>query len=301
MHAEIHAFLAWLRLDKGLSENTIASYRSDLESFARFLDGRALASAGEAEVRGHIEKERESNAKNSTIQRKLSSFRAFYRFLRKEAKARGEKPPFDPTTRLLGPKRERTLPKTLTRMEVECLLASPDTASDHGVRDKAMLELLYATGLRVSELAALKPGDLAREKRTLRILGKGGKERIVPYGQAAEAWLERYLDEIYPRWNPGFQCAELFIEPEARGEAKPLTRQNLWRIIVDHARAAGIARRVTPHMLRHSFATHLLAAGMNLRLVQTLLGHSDISTTQIYTHVEEEKLAEAHRKFHPRK
>lgn len=293
MNPDFAAFAAYLRLDKGLSERTVSSYVSDLVLFEQ--EGIPLKSASETDLKEWLSRLRERRTKESSLHRKLASVRAFFRFLRASDPKRK-----DPTAHIELPRKPRALPKTLAKHQVDALLQAPDTNTPEGVRDRAVLELLYASGLRVSELTGLQRKDLDVEARTLRTLGKGGKERLVPFGESAAKWLARYLTEVYPNWNKGFQCELLFVAATSAG-ARPLTRQEVWKSIKFWAKKAGITTRVSPHLLRHSFATHLLEGGMNLRSVQTLLGHSDISTTQIYTHVEEERLIEGHRKFHPRK
>ena len=203
----------------------------------------------------------------------------------------------DPTARLELAGQKRRLPKTLGRNVMSRILERPDVATLTGLRDRALLELLYACGLRVSEAAAMKRSQLQLEGRIVRVFGKGSKERLVPMGDSAAAWLARYLAESYPKLNPGFAAEGLFVDERSRS----LTRQEIWRLVRDYAKMAGVKNAVSPHMFPHSFATHLLEGGMNLRSVQALLGHSDIATTQAYTHVEEARLVEAHRKFHPRK
>lgn len=293
MNPGFAAFAAYLRLDKGLSERTVASYVSDLTLLEQ--EGIQLKTANETEIRAWLARLRERDTKASSLHRKLASVRAYFRFLRaSDPKLK------DPTAHIELPRRPRVLPKTLAKHQIQALLEAPDLTVPEGVRDRAALELLYASGLRVSELTSLQRKDVDLEARTLRTLGKGAKERLVPFGESAAKWLGRYLAEVYPNLNKGFQCEALFVAA-ASGGARPLTRQEVWKSIKVWAKKAGITARVSPHLLRHSFATHLLEGGMNLRSVQTLLGHSDISTTQIYTHVEEERLIEGHRKFHPRK
>lgn len=293
MNPDFAAFAAYLRLDKGLSERTVASYLSDLELLEQ--GGLKLKNASESELKEWLARLREKKTKESSLHRKLASVRAFFRYLRASDPKQN-----DPAAHIELPRKPRALPKTLAKHQVEALLAAPDTDTPEGLRDRAALELLYASGLRVSELTNLQRKDIDLDARTLRTLGKGAKERLVPFGESATKWLTRYLAEAFPNLNKGFQCEALFVQATAAG-ARPLTRQEVWKSIKFWAKKAGISARVSPHLLRHSFATHLLEGGMNLRSVQTLLGHSDISTTQIYTHVEEERLIEGHRKFHPRK
>jgi integrase/recombinase XerD len=280
-------FTAYLRLDRGLSEKTIEAYIGDL----RQLEEQSKTppqNLRPEDVEKILAEWRAQELSNSTIQRKISSLRTFFLHLRQtnpELK--------DPTASLELKSRARPLPKNLNASEARVLVESPDTSAPQGIRDRAILELLYACGLRVSELAHLKRSNINED--SLRISGKGGKERMVPIAESAGRWLKRYLQEVYPKENPGFQHDEIFLE-----NGRPITRQEIWRIVKTYGEKAGI-KKVSPHFLRHSFASHLLEGGMDLRSVQLLLGHQDISTTQIYTHVEERRLVDAHRKFHPRK
>lgn len=226
------------------------------------------------------------NLKNSSLHRKLSALKAFYDFLLHENPSRK-----NPTAKIEIPKNKRGLPKTLSQEEIKLLLQTPNTDTDEGIRARAIIELLYSSGLRVSELTELKRSDIHSKEKILKVMGKGSKERLIPIGDNALNWLEQYLLLSYPKLNPGFAQESLFL----------LNRQDVWKLVKTTAKKAGITKNISPHLLRHSFATHLLENGMNLRSVQTLLGHSDISTTQIYTHVEEKRLLEAHQKFHPRK
>lgn len=275
------AFAAYLRLDKGLSEKTISSYLSDLKLLTEDAPHRLT----EADLQIALKSWREQKHKSSSIHRRVSSVRAYFLFLRQS-----DPTLLDPTARLELAPNKRALPKTLTQTKVLEILAQPDHDTLEGLRDRAAMELLYACGLRVSELTSLRRSDLQLPERKIKVRGKGGRERMVPLGESAAAWLDRYLKEAYPRLNPGFAHEEIFA---------PLNRQDLWQKVKAYGAQAGV--KISPHFFRHSFATHLLEGGMNLRSVQTLLGHQDISTTQIYTHVEESRLVEAHRKFHPRK
>jgi integrase/recombinase XerD len=294
MNAWESAFAAYLRLDRGLSERTIGSYLSDLRLLAASAHTEPRAFT-EDFLRGQIGDWRKQNLRGASLQRKLSSVRAYFSFLRKSGEAVS-----DPTEKLDVKSERRRLPKTISAKDMEALLAAPDLNSDAGLRDRAMLELLYACGLRASEIAELKRGDFNPEEGLLRIFGKGKKERRVPVGENARAWLGRYLKEVYPRTNAGFSCHALFVTG-AVTSPRFLNRQEVWQIVKDHAAKAGLSNKISPHSLRHSFATHLLEGGMNLRSVQMLLGHQDISTTEIYTHVEERRLVDAHKKFHPRR
>lgn len=290
----LSAFAAYLRLDRGLSERTISSYVSDLGQLASSLK-KELAEITEADMAAVLSEWRESGVTNRTLHRRFSSLRAFVAFLR-ETKPGQE----DPTAKLeLGADKPR-LPKTLPVKSVRAILAAPDVATPEGLRDRALLELLYASGLRVSEAAGLKRAGLLPEQRLVKVFGKGAKERLVPVGEHALEWLARYLESAYPRLNPGFEEESLFVALDGK-RPRSLSRQEIWKMVKAYARKAKVRENVTPHTFRHSFASHLLEGGMNLRSVQALLGHADISTTQIYTHVEETRLVEAHRKFHPRK
>lgn len=283
-------FSAYLRLDRGLSEKTIEAYLSDLREIALKANTEPK-NLTELEIQDILHHWKTHNLATASIQRKISSLRTYFLHLR-------QKDPtlVDPTSKLELKSRARTLPKTLTKAEVEKILQSPDTQTPEGIRDRTMLELLYACGLRVSELTELKRGSLQLEQAQLRIVGKGNKERLVPVAPEALKWLQKYLLEIYPQWNIGFEHEEIFLQ-----DRKPISRQVVWALVKKYAAKAGVGKQVSPHFLRHSFASHLLEGGMDLRSVQMLLGHQDITTTQIYTHVEQSRLLEAHRKFHPRK
>jgi integrase/recombinase XerD len=284
-------FAAHLRLDKGLSEKTIEAYMSDLKILAREF-GKPPEGLTEEDLQKALGRWREQNLSSASIHRKVSTVRSLFLFLRQQNPELK-----DPTARLDLKARKRPLPKTLSREKMLSILEGPDTKTRAGLRDRAILELLYACGLRVSELTGLKRSDLRLEEEQIRVRGKGGKERIVPLGKSAKAWLENYLAGAYLDLNLGLEAEEIFL---AESSPRPLTRQEVWELVKNYGRQAG-AGRISPHYFRHSFATHLLEGGMNLRSVQTLLGHQDISTTQIYTHVEEQRLVEAHKKFHPRK
>lgn len=283
-------FSAYLRLDRGLSEKTIEAYLSDLREIAH-KSQLAPSELSELDLQDILHHWKANNLSTASIQRKVSSLRTFFLHLRQKDPSLA-----DPTSKLELKSRARPLPKTLSKLQVEKILQNPDTSTEEGIRDRTILELLYACGLRVSELTELKRGNLQLEQAQLRIVGKGNKERLVPVAPEALKWLQKYLLEIYPQWNLGFEHEEIFLQ-----ERKPISRQAVWALVKKHAAAAGAGKQVSPHFLRHSFASHLLEGGMDLRSVQMLLGHQDITTTQIYTHVEESRLLEAHRKFHPRK
>jgi integrase/recombinase XerD len=292
--AEIDAFCDALWLEDGLAKATLSSYRSDLERLAAWLAGagaESLLDAREATLVAFVARlSREKRA--SSQSRYLSTLRRFYRW----QVARGRLAA-DPTLQLANPVRPSRLPKAMSERQVETLLEAPDLATPLGLRDRAMLETLYATGLRVSELVNLKLHEIGFNEGVLRVLGKGSKERLVPLGEVALDWLGRYLREARPEILGGRQADALFVT--ARGGA--MTRQAFWQLIKRYAlRAAIDPAKLSPHVLRHAFATHLLNHGADLRVVQLLLGHADISTTQIYTHVARERLKTLHAQHHPR-
>jgi len=284
-----------LWLNDGLARNTIESYRRDLHQLARWLEDSkraSLLSAGAADLHRYLAWQVESrHAKPRSTSRLVSSLKRFFQFAVREG-LRSD----DPAAGLDSPKLPRSLPKSLSEAEVEALLESPRLATAQGVRDRAMLEVLYASGLRVSELVGLKTVQANLDMGVVRVLGKGSKERLSPLGEEAIAWIQRYQKEARPELLRGKRSEALFVT--ARGG--PMTRQAFWKIVQRHARAAGIPRAISPHTLRHAFATHLINHGADLRVVQLLLGHADISTTQIYTHVARERLKQLHRKHHPR-
>jgi integrase/recombinase XerD len=289
----LELWLESLAVERGLSPRTVAAYRSDLARLGEWLEragGRTLTDADERSLSGHLRWLVRQEISPRSIARALSAMRGFYGALVEEGERRD-----DPTEHLDAPRRWQRLPRVLDEAEVERLLAAPDGATPIGGRDRAMLELLYATGLRVSELVGLRLPQLRLEGGFLIAFGKGSKERIVPIGEAAEDALRRYLDEIRPRLATGRHDA-VFVN--RRGG--PMTRQGFWKILKAYGRVAGIERELSPHVLRHSFATHLLEHGADLRVVQTLLGHADVSTTEIYVHVHRERLRGLYDRFHPR-
>ena len=291
--ALLEAFLDQLWLERGLSPATLAAYRADLLGLGQWLAarGRGLLQARRQDLLDYLARRLEAGARPRTAARLLSSLRAFYRLQVREGRLRA-----DPAALLEGPRLGGPLPGTLSEAEVEALLEAPDTGTPLGLRDRAMLELLYACGLRVSELVGLHTGQLLPDPGVLRVTGKGGKERLVPVGEVALAWVERYLREARPALLRGRPSRHLFVTARGGG----LTRQAFWERVKAHARRAGIGRPLSPHTLRHAFATHLLNHGADLRALQMLLGHSNVSTTQIYTHVARERLRELHRRHHPR-
>jgi integrase/recombinase XerD len=285
-------FINQLRVERGLASNTIVAYNHDLINFFDFLKQRRVSpiQISQEDLVSFIA-EKETQLSPRSLARNLVSIRMFYRFLVSEGKIESN------PARLLGiPKMYQHLPDVLSRDEVEVFLLQPDTHTVLGKRDKAMLELLYATGLRVTELISLKMSNINLEAGYVRTIGKGSKERVVPSGTKAIDSLKEYLKNGRPSLLEKGGFSYLFLNSKGR----PMTRQGLWKIIRKYALKAGIAKTVTPHTVRHSFATHLLEGGADLRSVQIMLGHSDISTTQIYTHVARERLKEIHEKYHPR-
>jgi integrase/recombinase XerD len=289
----IQAFLNYLQVERGLAANTLAAYGQDLGKFSRFCQQRRLAPvrAERQHVVDFLGALYQQGLDSRSVARVLVTLRNFFRFLRREGVVRRE-----PTEHIEAPRTWKRLPKFLALDEVERLLGAPERGTARGLRDRAMLEVLYATGLRVSELVNLRVADVQLEAGYLRCLGKGSKERVVPLGKQALAALEAYLGHARPQLARRRPSAHLFLSQ--RGQA--MTRQNFWRLLRQRARQAGLRARLTPHVLRHSFATHLLERGADLRSVQLLLGHADISTTQIYTHVAQERLRQLYRAHHPR-
>jgi integrase/recombinase XerD len=291
---EIERFLDALWMEGGLSDNTLAAYRNDLRGLALWLaagPGGGVVAARREHLMGYLAHRYQTGSKARSAARLLSSLRRFYRHLVRENRIQE-----DPSARIDAPKLGRPLPKSLSEAQVEALLAAPDTGQLLGLRDRAMLETLYACGLRVSELVGLRLEQLNLRQGVVRVLGKGSKERLVPLGEEALNWLQRYLAEARPGLLGG-QPSD-FVFPGRGGEG--LTRQAFWYRIKDYAGKAEIRVPLSPHTLRHAFATHLVNHGADLRVVQLLLGHSDLSTTQIYTHVARERLRELHARHHPR-
>jgi len=285
-------FIDRLWLEEGLSRNTLESYRRDLAGFSvwQASAGKDLQGAAQADIERYLAR-RFATCKARSISRLVASLRRLYRFLLRENRIQA-----DPSLQIASPKLPRSLPKSLSEDDVVALLQAPDTHADLGLRDRAMLETLYATGLRVSELVGLKVAEVSLEMGVLRVIGKGSKERLVPLGEEALDWIRRYLGVARPTLLNGRLSDSLFVTQ--RGGA--MTRQAFWYLIKRYARQAGIDKPLSPHVLRHAFATHLLNHGADLRVVQMLLGHADISTTQIYTHVARERLKQLHAMHHPR-
>jgi integrase/recombinase XerD len=290
--AALRLFLEYLTVEKGLAGNTVQSYARDVRKLVDHLKARkvALHRVTEETVVGFIHGESQAGLSARSLARLISALRSFFRFLVLSGFVKT-----DATAQLTTPSTWLALPKFLTVAEAEALLQAPDEKKPQGVRDRAMLEVLYGSGLRVSELAALKLAEINLEDGFLVCRGKGGKERIVPLGRSSGRAVGRYLAEVRPRLDPGGR-EELFLSRRGR----PFTRQGVWKLLRQHAVTAGLAARISPHVLRHSFATHLLERGADLRSVQLMLGHSQITTTQIYTHVTRERLRRVYDKFHPR-
>ena len=298
-NATIDAFCDAVWLEDGLARNTLDAYRRDLSLFARWLAERSVCidDATERDLDAYVA-ERHPTSRASTSNRRLAVLRRYYRHLQ-----RGDPTRVDPTRRMRTAKRPQRFPKTLSEAQVDALIAAPNVATPLGLRDRAMLELMYASGLRVSELVNLKTLMVGLEQGVVRVVGKGDKERLVPMGDAARAAIDTYLRESRPVLASGRALDALFITARRDGPAASngaMTRQMFWRLIKRHALEAGVTAPLSPHTLRHAFATHLLNHGADLRVVQLLLGHADISTTQIYTHVARERLKTLHAKHHPR-
>lgn len=288
----VRLFLDFLSVEKALAANTILSYGRDLKKFLRFLKKEKIdwTRAEEETLVRFIHQQSRAGLQARSLARLISSLKSFYKFLLLDGLVKK-----DPTANLSSPRMWLTLPKFLTVAEAENLLSQPDMTSPHGIRDRAMLEVLYAAGLRVSELIQLRPADLNLEEGYLVCRGKGGKERVVPLGRSAALATREYLAKVRPQLDKKYQ-AVLFLT--RLGD--PFTRQGIWKLLREYARRAGLAAGISPHILRHSFATHLLERGADLRSVQMMLGHSQITTTQIYTHVSRDRLRQVYDKYHPR-
>lgn len=288
----IDGFLDAIWLQAGLSRNTLKSYRSDLQHYLRFLEQRGvvITRAGRSDLRDYLDG-RARQGSEKTVARSLSALRRFYRHLVTEQLCEA-----DPTADIASPTTSRSLPKTLSEKQVEILLSAPDTREDLGLRDRAMIETLYATGLRVSELINLSMTLTDIDAGVCRVMGKGSKERLVPLGDPACEWIRAYLDSARPSLLGSRHSEALFVT--RRGDA--MSRQAFWQLLRRYALRAGITAPLSPHTLRHAFATHLLNHGADLRSVQMLLGHSSLSTTQIYTHVARARLHALHAQHHPR-
>jgi integrase/recombinase XerD len=293
-HELIDEFCDALWLEDGLARNTLEAYRRDLAQFATWLEaehGKKLLQGNVADIQAYLGHQFRKKTRASSAARLLSSLKRFFRYCLRQGKVKS-----DPTLKIDAPKLPRGLPRSLTEDDVESLLVAPRVERALGLRDRAMLETLYASGLRVSELVSLKLSQVSQDMGIVRVMGKGSKERLVPLGEESLAWIRRYLKEARTEMLRGRASDDLFVT--AQGGA--MTRQSFWHLLRRYALQAGLKKPISPHTLRHAFATHLLNHGADLRVVQLLLGHSDISTTQIYTHVARERLKQLHAKHHPR-
>ena len=297
----IDEFVDALWLEHGLSNNTLAAYRRDLELFERWLAERstALDAAQEHDLHAYMGTRLADKGKATSANRRLTVFKRYFRWALRERRVTT-----DPTLRLSPARQALRVPKTLSEQQVEDLLAAPEVDTPLGLRDRAMLELMYASGLRVSELVGLQAVHLSLADGALRVTGKGSKERLLPFGDEAHAWLRRYIDAargaLLHKGHGARGATALFVTARSAAASGAMTRQMFWQLVKKYARQAGIEAPLSPHTLRHAFATHLLNHGADLRAVQLLLGHTDISTTQIYTHVARERLKALHARHHPR-
>ncbi|MFH1678761.1 MAG: site-specific tyrosine recombinase XerD [Candidatus Omnitrophota bacterium] len=295
MEELIDIFLNYLSVERGLSKNTIISYRQDLRSFIGYLKGRehinSLERADRSQITNFMLWLKEKGLNANSIVRKVAAIKTFYRFLVREKILKQ-----DPTSLLESPKLWRKIPQTLSLQEIEVLISQPNLRKMAGLRDGAIIEVLYATGMRVSELAQLNLEDINMDVGFVRCLGKGNKERIIPLGKKAILSLKRYIEKGRPYFLKNRSTNVLFLTRIHKG----ISRQSIWKLIKKYARQAKIKKEIRPHTLRHTFATHLLERGADLRSVQEMLGHSDISTTQVYTHINKDRLKMIHKQFHPR-
>ncbi len=294
--ASIDAFIDALWLEEGLSRNTLGAYRQDLTLFARWLkdQGSKLDDTVEVDLNAYFSA-RHNDTKATTANRRLTVFKRYFRWALRERFTTA-----DPTLKLQPARQALRVPKTLTEPQVEALLAAPDADTLLGMRDRTMLELMYASGLRVSELVTLKNLNVSLSENVLRVFGKGGKERLIPFGEVASDWIRRYITSVRPQLLEGRQTDDLFVTHRGPKVGTAMSRVMFWMIVKKYALMAGIHSPMSPHTLRHAFATHLLNHGADLRAVQMLLGHADISTTTIYTHVARERLKAIHAQHHPR-
>jgi integrase/recombinase XerD len=295
MERELEEFIRFLRVERNAAVNTIDSYSLDLKRYLQFLGQQGIGSAGKVERRhiiSFLTLLRDLGLTPRSISRNFSAIKAFHRFLISE-----ELSGTDPTENVEAPKRSRRLPEVLNPNEIELILEQPNVHHVLGVRDRAILETLYATGIRVSELIGLKQTSILSDQRIIRVFGKGSKERVVPIGRSALLWIHKYQDEARARLSKRRETNDILF---LNSRGKKLSRMAIWKIVHQFSVSAGIKKEVHPHTFRHSFATHLLEGGADLRAVQEMLGHADISTTQVYTHIDREYLKEVHRTFHPR-
>lgn len=295
MEADLNDYIHYLKIERGLSANTILSYRRDLGQYLDFLNKQDLKSWDAIDryaVLAFLKELNDEKKSSATITRMITSLRKFHQYLRQERYTNN-----DPMQHIDTPKKAKRLPKTLSQAEVEQILEAPDTTDKFGIRDRAILEVMYATGLRVTELINLKLADLHLSLGLIQTIGKGNKERIIPLGDIAINWINIYLENSRPKLvRPGQSEPYLFLNHHGRG----FSRQGIWKNLVAHVTKSGVEKEVTPHTLRHSFATHLLENGADLRIVQELLGHADISTTQIYTHISKQRMSDVYKEHFPR-
>ncbi len=290
----VEIFLDYLSVERGLATNTIQAYRADLDAYMKFLAGiakKSVAATTRDDIRDFMLHQKDKGLSVNSIARSLAALRMFYRFLTREKLIKTDVSSYVDT-----PKLWKRIPDVLSLEEVERLIEAPDLTKDQGVRDRAILEMMYATGMRVSEASGVKAGDVNLEIGFVRCFGKGRKERIVPLGKKAVVAVARYLEKARPSLGRRGQAPELFLNRSG----KKLSRISIWKLIKGYARQARIKKEIRPHILRHSFATHLLEHGADLRSVQEMLGHANISTTQIYTHINKDRLKSIHKSFHPR-
>lgn len=294
MRALLEQFLDYVSLERGLSKNTRAAYADDIARFIDFLATLGVTSVNQVtrrEILDHLMAEKARGLCANSLARHLVSLKVFFRYLAQEGLLS-----INVAETMDAPKVWKMLPGVLTPKEIDRLFAAPDLEKPLGVRNRAILELFYASGLRVSEMTGLQLGDLHFDERFLRCIGKGRKERVVPVANSAAKWVNRYITDVRPQFTPGAHEQTVFLSRKQQ----PLSRKTVWDIIKKCARDAGITKTISPHTLRHSFASHLLANGAELRIIQEMLGHADIATTQIYTHVDPDRLKGVHRQFHPR-
>ncbi|GEK27789.1 site-specific tyrosine recombinase XerD [Furfurilactobacillus siliginis] len=287
-------YLTYIKVERGLAENSIISYERDIRAFNQFLVGQNITDLRKVDryvVLNYLQTEDQAHKARNTVIHSVSSLRKYFLFLTRDGYVTN-----NPMLKVDPPKPAQHLPQVLTVAEVDALLAVPDVNKPLGVRDRTLLEVMYATGLRVSEVVNLTGSDLHLELGFIQTVGKGDKERVIPIGDVASEWLEKYMTDIRPQLVHGQPTTTIFVNAHGR----KLTRQGVWKNLKAQVKAAGITKGVTPHTLRHSFATHILENGADLRVVQELLGHADISTTQIYTHISKQRLTEVYKKAHPR-
>jgi integrase/recombinase XerD len=291
--ARLEAYLTHLTVERRLAGNTVESYARDLTLLAQFAAGRPVERLARTDLEALVRGQMAEGRSPRSVARAVACYRGFYRFLVLDGRLKA-----NPAEDLRPPRAWKSLPRFLSVEDVDRLIAQPDATTPRGLRDRALIELLYATGMRVSELITLRPADVNLAASYLTCTGKGSKQRIVPIGEEAAAWVQRYLRDARPALLRRRTSTRLFVN--ARGGGRGLTRVGFWKILKAYARQAGLKTAISPHMLRHSFATHLLERGADLRAIQMMLGHADLSTTQIYTHVLEQRMRDVYDEFHPR-